>query len=170
MLQYILECIAFQLVFLIVYDFFLKRETFFQWNRAYLIGTYVLSLLLPWIKIEAFRTTVPERFYAYPEYLWGTNDAVVVAAANSSGFPISWEQGLLFGGMLMAALLFGYKMLQLHRLRRNGKIHYFTNFTRIVLANSNVAFSFFKSIFLGDQIVEKEHENIIEHELVHIRQ
>ncbi|HZJ20467.1 MAG TPA: M56 family metallopeptidase [Pricia sp.] len=170
MLQYILESIAFQLVFLIIYDFFLKRETFFQWNRAYLIGTHILSLLLPWIKIEAFKTAVPERFYAYPEYLWGTKDAVVIAAADDSGFSISWEQGLLFGGMLLAALLFGYKMLQLHRLRRNGKIHYFTDFTRIVLADSNVAFSFFKSIFLGDQIVEKEHENIIKHELVHIRQ
>ena len=170
MTQYILECIAFQLVFLVIYDFFLKRETFFQWNRVYLIGSYFLSLFLPWIKIEAFKTAVPERFYVYPEYLWGANDGVVVDAANSSWFSISWEQGLLFGGMLLAALLFGYKMLQLYRLRKKGELHYFKDFTRIVLADSSVAFSFFKSIFLGDRIVEKEHENIIEHELVHIRQ
>lgn len=170
MLRYILECITFQLVFLVIYDIFLKRETFFQWNRAYLIGTYILSLLLPWIKIEAFKTAVPERFYVYPEFLWGTNDAVIVAAAKSPRFSISWEQGLLFGGMLLAALLFGYKMLQLYRLRQKGKVKYFSDFTRIVLANSDVAFSFFRSIFLGDRIVEKQHENIIEHELVHIRQ
>ncbi len=170
MIQYILESIAFQLVFLIIYDFFLKRETFFQWNRFYLIGTYIVSLFLPWIKIEAFQTAVPERFYAYPEYLWGTNDTVVVSGAASSGFFISWEQGLLFGGMLLAALLFGYKMLLLYRLRRQGEIEFFKDFTRIVLSNSNVAFSFFKSIFLGDRIVEKEHENIIEHELAHIQQ
>ncbi|WP_373516768.1 TonB family protein, partial [Pricia sp.] len=170
MLQYILESIVFQLVFLVIYDFFLKRETFFQWNRAYLIGTYILSLLLPWIKIEAFKTAVPEGFYAYPEYLWGTNDAVVVDAAQGSQFSISWEQGLLFGGMLLAALTFGYKMLQLYRLRKKGKVQYFNDFTQIVLTNSSVAFSFFRSIFLGDRIVEKEHKNIIEHELVHIRQ
>lgn len=170
MVQYILESIAFQLVFLIIYDFFLKRETFFQWNRAYLIGTYILSLFLPWMKIEAFKTAVPQRFYVYPEYLWGANDAVVVAAADSSGFSISLGQGLLFGGMLLAALLFGYKMLHLYRLGKKGEVHYFKNFTRIVLTNSNVAFSFFKFIFMGDGIVEKQHENIIEHELVHIRQ
>ncbi|SDD96456.1 TonB family C-terminal domain-containing protein [Pricia antarctica] len=170
MIQYILESIAFQLVFLIIYDFFLKRETFFQWNRAYLIGTYLISLFLPWIKIEAFQTDVPERFYTYPEYLWGANDAVVVSGAASSGFSISWEHGLLFGGMLLAALLFGYKMLQLYRLRRKGEIKSFKDFTRIVVSNSNVAFSFFRSIFLGDRIVEKEHEHIIEHELVHIQQ
>ncbi|MDT7829408.1 M56 family metallopeptidase [Pricia sp. S334] len=170
MLQYILECIAFQLVFLAIYDFFLKRETFFQWNRAYLIGTYILSLLLPWIKIEAFKSAVPDGFYAYPEYLWGANDAATATVTEASGLSISWEQGLLYGGMLMAALLFGFKMLQLYRLRQKGKIHYFEDFTRIVLADSNVAFSFFKSIFLGDRIVQKEHGNIIEHELVHIRQ
>ncbi len=170
MLQYILECIAFQLVFLIIYDLFLKRETFFQWNRAYLIGTYILSLFLPWIKIEAFKTAVPEQFYTYPEYLWGTNDAVVITAANSSWFLITWQQGLLFGGMFLSALFFGYKMLQLYRLRRKGKVQYFKDFIQIVLADSSVAFSFFKSIFLGDQIVEKDHINIIEHELVHIRQ
>ncbi len=131
MIHYILEYVAFQLVFLIIYDFFLKGETFFQWNRVYLIGTYVLSLFLPWIKIEAFKTVVLERFYAYPEYLWGTNDTVVVATANSSGLSISWWQGLLFGGMLLAALLFGYKMLQLYRLRKKGELHYFKDFTRI---------------------------------------
>ncbi len=168
MIQYILECIAFQLVFLSIHDFYLKWETFFQWNRVYLIGTYVLSLFLPWIKIEAFKTEMPD--YVYPEYLWGTNDALVVVAKDSSGFSISWEQGLLFGGMLMAGLLFGYKMLQLYRLRKKGVLHYFKDFTQIVLNDSNVAFSFFKSIFLGDRIAEKEHRNIIEHELAHIRQ
>ena len=73
MIQHILECIGFQLAFLIIYDFFLKRETFFQWNRVYLIGTYILSLALPWVKIKALRTTVPEDFYVYPEFLWNVN-------------------------------------------------------------------------------------------------
>ena len=170
MVQYILECIAFQLVFLIIYDFFLKRETFFQWNRAYLIGTYILSLVLPRIKIEAFTRAVPERFYMYPEHLWGENDAVLVDPAESPQFNISLEQGFLLGGMLLAALFFGYKMLQLYRLRRKGEIYYFKDFTCIILANSAVAFSFFKSIFLGNRIEKKEYGNIIEHELVHIRQ
>lgn len=51
MITYILESLAFQLVFLLAYDLFLKRETFFQWNRVYLLGTFALSLILPWVKI-----------------------------------------------------------------------------------------------------------------------
>jgi len=171
MIQYILECIAFQLVFLIIYDFFLKRETFFQWNRAYLIGTYVLSMVLPWVKIEALKTTVPESYYVYPEFLWNTNNlSTTVAAAESPAYNISWEEGILYGGMLFATLYFGYKLYQIQKLRSSGSVKYFPNFTRIVVKNSSLAFSFFKSIFLGDKVVEREHESIIKHELVHIEQ
>ncbi len=171
MLQYILECIAFQLVFLLIYDLFLKRETFFQWNRIYLIGTYAISLVLPWIKIEAIKTNLPEAFQAYPEFLWNRNDmAISATAVTKSTLSISWEYVLLFGGMLLATLLFGYKLYQIYRLKLRGEVHYFKDFTRVIVSNSSMAFSFFKSIFLGDKIVEKGYKSILQHELVHIRQ
>ena len=172
MIQYILECMAFQLLFLIIYDLFLKHETFFQWNRVYLIGTFVLSLLLPWIKIEAFKTTVSSEYFVYPEYLWGMDmsEGVVVAPENSTSFDLSATEIIFYGGMLMAALLFAYKLFQINRLKRQGEIRYFKDFTRVVVHNSNMAFSFFRSIFLGDQVLEKEHKSIIQHELVHIEQ
>ncbi len=171
MLQYILECIAFQLVFLIIYDVFLKRETFFQWNRLYLIGTYIISMVLPWVKIEAMKTTMPESFQAYPEFLWSMNNsAVVTATTQEPTFRFSWEYALLFGGMLLSALFFGYKLYQIYALRQKGEVQYFKDFTRIIIANSSMAFSFFKSIFLGDKVIERDHENILQHELVHIRQ
>ena len=162
MLQYILECIAFQLVFLIIYDLFLKRETFFQWNRLYLIGTYLVSMIIPWVKIEAMKTTVPEVFQAYPEFLWNMNNTVVVTnAAEEASFNISWEYGLLFGGMSIATLFFCYKLFQIYALKQKGEVHYFEDFTRVIVANSTMAFSFFKSVFLGDKVVAKEHQNIL---------
>ena len=172
MIQYILECMAFQLLFLIVYDLFLKRETFFQWNRAYLMGTFVLSLLLPWIKVEALKTKVSSEYFIYPEYLWGTDmsEGVIVATKNSPSFDFSATEIIFYGGMLIAAFLFAYKLYQINRLKRQGEIRYFRDFTRVVVRNSSIAFSFFRSIFLGDQVLEKEHESIIQHELVHIEQ
>ena len=172
MIRFILECMAFQLLFLIVYDLFLKRETFFQWNRVYLIGTFVLSLLLPWIKIEAFRTSVSPEYFVYPEYLWGVamSEGVVVAPENDASFDFSATEIIFYGGMLIAALLFAYKLYQIDRLKRQGEIRYFENFTRVVVRNSEMAFSFFRSIFLGDKVLEKDHESIIQHELVHIEQ
>ncbi|MFT6369166.1 MAG: TonB family protein [Maribacter sp.] len=171
MTQYILEYIAFQLAFLVIYDFFLKRETFFQWNRAYLIATYVLSMILPWIKIEALKTAVPEQYYVYPEFLWKANTTTIVATGvETSVFEISWQEGVLYGGMLLAAFYFGYKLYRLQQLRAQGTIVYFSNFTRVVVKNSELAFSFFKSIFLGDKVLSREHKSIIQHELVHIKQ
>ncbi len=169
MIQYILESIAFQLVFLIIYDFFLKRETFFQWNRAYLIGTYILSLVLPWIKIEAFKTTVPEQYVVYQQFLLNM-DAVSPTVEKSSQYTISMESAVFFCGMILAAFYFGYKLYQIYRLRKSGEVRFFPKFTRVVVKNSELAFSFFKSIFLGDKVLEKEHESIIQHELVHIEQ
>ena len=171
MIQYILESIAFQLVFLIIYDFFLKRETFFQWNRVFLIGTYILSMVLPWIKIEAFKTVVPEEYYVYPEFLWNmdiTPRAVMVSKASQIN--ISWQSAVLFGGMFLATVYFGYKLYQLYNLRKKGQVRYFPDFTRVVISNSDLAFSFFRSIFLGDKVIKDEHAQIIQHELVHIRQ
>src|SRR5690606_1967234 len=74
------------------------------------------------------------------------------------------------GGMCIAALLFAYKLYQINRLKAQGEIRYFKDFTRVVVRNSTIAFSFFRYIFLGDKVLEKDHESIIQHELVHISQ
>lgn len=173
MIQYIVECIAFQLLFLIVYDLFLRRETFFQWNRAYLIATYVLSLLLPWIRIDAFKNTVPEHIMSYPE-IWMNVDTLVnsttVESAVEATTPISWWNVLFYAGMVLATLIFLIKVTQLYRLRNKGEVTYFKEFTRVLVSKSNTAFSFFRTIFLGDRILESERQNIVEHELVHIKQ
>ncbi len=171
MIQYILECISFQLVFLIIYDLWLKKETFFQWNRAYLIGTYLLSLIVPWIKIEAFKVTVPEAYYAFPSFLTSSDQlSLETATTGNALFQLTWQEGLYLAGVFLAALFFSYKLLQIYRLRSKGEVHFFQDFTRVVIKNSNMAFSFFKSIFLGDQVLAQEHESVIQHELVHIRQ
>jgi TonB family protein len=172
MIQYILESIAFQLLFLIIYDLFLKKETFFQWNRVYLIGTYVLSMVLPWVKIEALKTKVPEVFASYPSYLLNTNnlEEIVVTAPKEIGFNMPWELVVFFIGTLLAIVLFIYKLYQIHLLKRQGEISHFPEFTKVIIKNSEVAFSFFKSIFLGDKVISKEYDSIIKHEMVHIKQ
>lgn len=170
MIQYIIECIAFQLLFLVIYDFFLKRETFFQWNRVYLLGTFLLSLILPWVKIEAFKQQVPPTFAAYPDFLWNINGAQVVTIENPSGWQLSWQEGVFYSGMFFALLFFVLKLRQVYLLKKRGEQVQFPNFTQVIITNSSIAFSFFKSIFIGDKVLKMKHDTIIEHELVHIRQ
>jgi len=170
MIQYILECIAFQLLFLVIYDFFLKRETFFQWNRAYLLGTFLLSLILPWVKIEAFKQQVPQTFSRYPDFLWNLNAVQVVPMEEASGWQLTWQEGVFYSGMFLALLFFVFKLRQVYLLKKHGEQVQFPNFTQVIITNSSIAFSFFKSIFIGDKVLKMKHDTIIEHELVHIRQ
>ncbi|WFO14643.1 hypothetical protein M601_011735 [Cellulophaga baltica 4] len=169
MIQYILESIAFQLLFLIVYDLFLKKETFFQWNRVYLIGTYILSLVLPWVKIEALKTKVSETTFSYPEFLWNRNDLEVSGVSGTNDL-VSWFTIVLIAGMVIATFIFVFKLYQIKQLKDKGTIQYLNDFTQIVIRNSEIAFSFFKSVFLGDKVLDKDYESIVAHELVHIRQ
>ncbi|TLP74508.1 M56 family metallopeptidase [Maribacter sp. ACAM166] len=171
MIQYILECIAFQLLFLVIYDFFLKKETFFQLNRVYLLGTYVLSIILPWVKIEAFKQQVPKTFAGYPDFLWNLSGQVVsVEVMDTNVFQLSWYMVVFYAGMFVATVLFGLKLRQLYLLRESGKKIRYANFTQVIIENSSLAFSFFKSIFIGDKVLKMKHNTIIEHELVHIKQ
>lgn len=170
MIQYILECIAFQLVFLVIYDFFLKRETFFQWNRVYLLGAHVLSLILPWIKIDAFKTET-WFFSGYSEFLWNVDQSQLTMLPKADGhFTFSWQEGVFLVGILLAATWFAIKLARLYKLRSQGKISYFKDFTQILIPKSHIAFSFFRSIFLGEKIVGREYDSVVSHELVHIRQ
>jgi TonB family protein len=136
-----------------------------------LLGTFVLSIILPWVKIEAFKQQVPQRFAPYPEYLWRLQKAdVVVQVKESAGWSLTWQEGVLYGGMLMALLLFLLKIRQLYLLKKSGTKVPYPLFTQIIIANSNIAFSFFRSIFIGDKVLAMKHNTIIEHEMVHIRQ
>ena len=65
MMNYIIQVILFQVLFLAIYDFFLSKETFFTKNRWYLISTPILSFLLPFIKIPTFQKAVPQEFIIY---------------------------------------------------------------------------------------------------------
>jgi len=171
MVQIILECIGFQLLFLIIYDVFLRRETFFQWNRVYLIGTFLASLVLPFIKIDIFKTTIATSLVEYPTYFQGILlDELVLKGENNTTFILTLEQAILFSGMFVALMFFLYKLYQVHQLKNKGTVRYLTDFTRVIIKNSEIAFSFFKSVFIGDKIIAQNHKAIIEHELVHIRQ
>tara|TARA_R110000796_G_scaffold37722_4_gene95374 strand:+ start:282747 stop:284093 length:1347 start_codon:yes stop_codon:yes gene_type:complete len=174
MIQYFIECIAFQVLFLSVYELFLKKETFFQWNRIYLITTHIISLILPWIKIEAInlllsnRQEIPITKAAVLKQIFEASSKVDKIGIVNSSF--SWSY-LVFGcGAFVAILLFIYKLYQVYRFKKVSKkcedgVH---NIYKI--PHSKTAFSFFKAVFIGEDIPEDQKIAIIAHELIHVRQ
>lgn len=172
MITYILETLAFQLVFLLTYDLFLKKETFFQWNRVYLLATYVLSLVLPWVKFEMLKTTMPKELGNVTVFLTQLDEVVLTPEGVEppfwSSFP--WYYGVLGFGSVLSIIWFAHKLLQIRKLKRLGTIQQYPDYDKITVQHSTLAFSFFRNIFLGAEIQKEKEANIIAHELVHVKQ
>ncbi|RYC50624.1 M56 family metallopeptidase [Flagellimonas olearia] len=171
MITYILECLVFQLVFLLAYDLFLKKETFFQWNRVYLLVTFVLSLVLPWVKIEVFKTVMPQEFAEIPVLMYQL-DGVVLGVESATRFweVLPWYYWIMGLGSVVAAGWLVHKLFQIIKLKRDGVVEHHPDFTKIMVKESVLAFSFFRNIFLGGNIEKEKEVRIIAHELVHIKQ
>jgi bla regulator protein blaR1 len=176
MLQYIIQTIAFQVFFLLVYDAFLKKETFFNWNRLYLLSTSVLSIALPFIKIDGFKDVVPQQYIInLPEIFIGNkpkfeaNQIQIETISTLTESAFSWNV-LFYVGVVIATLLLVFKIAKivwmLYKYPKN-KIGFFNI---VSLINSSAAFSFFNYIFLGERLSEHEKESILKHEIVHVTQ
>ncbi|MCB4807572.1 M56 family metallopeptidase [Tamlana sp. 62-3] len=177
MVYYLLQTITFQLCFLLVYDVFLKRETFFNWNRAYLLFTTLLSVFLPFIKIESFKKAVPEQFVvALPEVFLGqTNktiqlDPVIIKGETTEVMSLFSWQYLFYLGMLVALILFVFKLYKVIILIKSNPQIKYGKLSLVRLFNSTNAFSFFNYVFLGEQLSQKEKASILRHEMVHVNQ
>ncbi|TXE19376.1 hypothetical protein ES692_03595 [Psychroserpens burtonensis] len=181
MLHYIIQVVAFQLLFLIIYDLFLRKETFFNLNRFYLLSTAVLSLVIPFIKIDRIKEVIAKDFViSLPEVLIGgkssqalsTIDPLIAmdAGINLEQEPIPIWNIILISGMCIATLLLVYKIIKLLLLVSNNPKRWRGKVLIVCLLNSTKAFSFFNYIFLGNRLTSKESTSILEHEMVHIKQ
>ncbi|MDC8002856.1 M56 family metallopeptidase [Aureisphaera galaxeae] len=166
MTHYILQVIVCQLLFLAVYDLFLKKETFFNLNRAYLLFTPLLSIVIPLAEISIIRESVPEVYhFQLPEIIIG---ATKTPETTTTGFPYMTLVWVL--GVLGSLLLFGRKWLRYLQLKRKGTVVKSNEFTLIELPNTTIAFSFFRNIFLGRDLTEKQRKSILRHEQVHVKE
>ncbi|MHA6278684.1 M56 family metallopeptidase [Salinimicrobium sp. CAU 1759] len=176
MLQYILETIAFQLIFLLVYELFLKKETFFTYNRAYLLLTPVLALLLPLLKIPALQAAIPaETFVTLPEVFLGAGSAEATSqsfAGTNAEVPqaINWWLLVYGGGFLFSLGFFFNKFRILRQLFAHKPVVKTAEMKIVEVPNSRIACTFYNTIFLGAQLSAKEREQILSHELVHLKQ
>lgn len=168
MINYIIQVILFQVLFLAIYDFFLSKETFFRKNRWYLLSTPLLSFLIPLIKIPTFQQAVPQEYIVNLPELVLFPEKVIVAS--------SWYQSVnyidvFFGiGVIVFTVLFVSKLLAIINLIRTYKLVKKENYTLVLIPNQTKAFSFFNYIFLGKEIPDSQKEQIIAHELVHSKQ
>lgn len=62
MINYIIQVILFQGLFILFYDLFLSKETFFKQNRGYLIITLLLSFFIPKIDFSLVSNEIVKNY------------------------------------------------------------------------------------------------------------
>ncbi|MGB8374672.1 MAG: M56 family metallopeptidase [Salegentibacter sp.] len=177
MLHYILQVICFQLSFLLVYEFLLKKETFFSYNRFYLLITPVLAFFLPLLRIPVLAEAVPQNARILLPEVWigaAGNEtislpAVILGTPQSAA--LDWVSIVYLTGFSITLFLFLRKYLSLNRLFRfNSSASETKGFRLIEIPDSRIACTFFNTIFLGKEFSAVERKQILSHELVHVRQ
>ena len=172
MINYILQVILFQVLFLAVYDFFLSKETFFTKNRWYLLSTPVLSFVLPLIKIPTFQKAVPQEFVIQLPEIVLNPDKIIKESITTSNFTNSINSiNILFWiGVALFSVLFLIKLVKIISFIKNNESIKKSDFILILIPNQAKAFSFFNYIFLGKEVPKHQQEKVIQHELVHSQQ
>ena len=168
MINYIIQVILFQVLFVAVYDFFLSKETFFSKNRWYLLSTSIISFLLPLVKIPTIKKAVPVEYtIMLPEVVLSPQRVIEKAAWYQS---IDYLDVLFWSGCLVFLIVFVVKLLRIVRLIFKYEIERRKTYKLVLLPKNSKAFSFFNYIFLGKEIPLDKQEKIIQHELVHSKQ
>ena len=168
MINYIIQLLLFQTLFLAVYDLFLQKETFFKWNRIYLLVTPMLSFIIPLLKLESFRQTVPQDYMVYlPEVV--INPQVLIEKSSSLEIIFGAASIIFYVGIGLFFILFLIRLTKILKLIFSSKSIKKDNYTLIVLDEKQSAFSFFNYIFINNNLLENQDLQIIQHELIHCK-
>jgi len=181
MIIYLLQVSTSWCVFIFLYQLILKQEKFFTLNRAYLLGSVILGLLLPLIafiptEIEyAAPLFVPEissAYYSQIDYI----SSITLANTDpviSESTTWSWSTFFLwfyFSGVLIFFTRSVSSVIKLITLIKRGKAINHKGYTEIILDAEQLPFSFLRYIYLGKLDMDKQlKEKILKHELHHIK-
>ena len=168
MINYIVQVLLFQTVFLAVYDLILKKETFFQWNRAYLIITSVLAYMIPLIRFTGASENIPQEYRIMLPEVMLSPETFIKKQVESSATLFSGMQWIFIIGAVIASVIFATKLFQIIKMIRQNKKEKNKDYNLVLLPTQHTAFSFFHYIFLGKTAHKKEE--IIQHELIHVKQ
>ncbi|MFK8005858.1 MAG: M56 family metallopeptidase [Saprospiraceae bacterium] len=178
-IQYLFEVSFCLLAFYLFYHWILRKETFFRFNRFYLLLTPFISLLIPSFQtgqIKIVQQQTPQSFEFIPQAIQGFQQSEIIFSEkiNTTSLFIDWTYGDIIGGIyVFVVLLFLGKLLRniwaVRQLIKSNAIEKTENYTQVILPNIKTPFSFFNYLFWNGKN-NYEAELMLAHEQVHIRE
>ena len=159
------------LVFYLFYRFLLKKETFHRFNRVVLVGTAVLSFLLPLCIITIHKPieaapVVPEPTIVATEL--PTQELVPLLEPAVPWWPTALTL-LFWAGVAFVLARVTLSILSIVRIIRQGRLVREEDGCKIIVTERDIdPFSWMKYIVLSGKDWEAPHESILAHEKAHI--
>ncbi|MGZ3946117.1 MAG: hypothetical protein ACXVJB_14330, partial [Mucilaginibacter sp.] len=168
-MYYLLEANLYLILFYALYYLVLRRETWYQYNRAYLLGSTALAFAIPVLQLGFLKPftaiELPPQLIAQYSYVAAVK-AAPVAQPGWSRDDILLAVYLLIVGCLLIGL--AIKITKLLLLSRKGTARDFGKWKVIRMDMERGAFTFFNYLFLSADMAVSD--TVITHELVHVRQ
>jgi TonB family protein len=176
LLAYILQASIGILLFYLLYLLLLKKETFYQLNRFFLVAGLVLAMLLPLFPIS-YESPISmgsnSEFFSYSEKPMAEGIKNTTTAQEETGFLTSISQFLkliyLTGVIFFLSRLIGQTASIFSRMRKSK--YTIIDDIKVIHQKTTMPFSFFNVVFIDIQMYsDRELSNIIAHEKVHIQE
>jgi beta-lactamase regulating signal transducer with metallopeptidase domain len=156
------------------YQLVLRKLTFYNWNRYYLLGYSLLSFFVAFIDISPILQQsewTSARFVQWVPVL--SSEEIITTNTGASRFFTTWNVvGLLLItgiGVMFFRLLF--QLFSFRRMMKKAKFISAQGMKFYQVDDPIIPFSFGNSIFINPHLhTEKELKEIIRHEFVHVKQ
>ena len=157
------------LVFYLFYRFLLKKETFHRFNRVVLVGTAVLSFLLPLCIITIRRPAEPGAMVMEMTAEMRELAPVVQVENTFPSWPVLLAIVLFWAGAAFVLVRVIVSMLSISKIIRQGELVREEDGCKIVVTDRDIdPFSWMRTIVLSRKDWEVKHAPILLHEKAHI--
>ncbi|MFN8240707.1 MAG: TonB family protein [Bacteroidales bacterium] len=153
--------------FALVYMFILSNERFFKLKRVYLLAGLVLSFLLPFITITYY-IDLPDHSGIQTDLATRAELIRTAGGVTTSAFPMIWAV-YIFGSSVLA-FIFLFQGSSVIRKLKQAEVTSERSIRVIRSEKITTPFSFFSWVFVNPSISDTESREIMNHELVHVRQ
>jgi BlaR1 peptidase M56 len=169
MLQYLINATATWLISLVLFDLFLRRESYHNYNRFYLLFTFLLGALFPLVQWQG-SGRLPIVATEALDGVSRVKRTIIDASTPSSA--IGWQQWLLMAylaGVLVAVTLLVIEIVKLIALYRSAKKYQSDGWTILETGKEHAPFSFMNLLFIctREQYTNDEWDMILVHERRH---
>lgn len=170
--EYLIKSAAWITGFALVYFLFLRNERFFNLKRIYLLSGILISLVFPLISVH-YQVEVPAPSTGNLSFQ-GTEISPVTTVTSANTVTELNYKMILFVLYVTGVLFLGYRiirhLLMIKKTINNAKINNIGPARLVRISSFPASFSFFNYVFINPSVDEAEVREIMNHELVHVKQ